>query len=381
MATIKLNIAPSVLQWVYSSYADKIEDNLATKINSWISEEQKPTFTDIENLSKKTKVPFGYFFLNEPPKEKFPILEYRTVDSAEIANPSRELIDTISYMEFVQSYLREFRQDSGYEKCEAVGAGKNLSVQNLTKRIREILELEKEWYKGIREGSFNFLRSKLEDVGVIIMKNGIVANNTRRALNYREFRAFTMIDAYAPLIFINSTDTNNGQVFSLLHEFAHILLGESNFYNAKISGTNTNKNDETICNAVTAEILVPSDIFRVKWERENDIFKLADYFRCSAIVIARKALDSDYISQSKYDEVCKFVIQKADELREKRKEQDPGGDFYNTAKSRIDKHFLEAVYVGVSEGKITYTEAYRLTNTKRTSFTGLIDQMALGGVV
>ena len=372
MATIKLNIAPSVLQWVYSSYAEKIDDNLSAKINSWILGEQKPTFTDIENLSKKTKVPFGYFFLNEPPKEDLPILEYRTVDSVEIAKPSRELIDTISYMEFVQSYLCEFRRENGYEKCEVVGTGKNLSAQDLTKRVREILTLNKEWYKGIGEGSFNFLRSKLEDVGVIVMKNGIIANNTRRALNYREFRAFTMIDDYAPLIFINSTDTNNGQVFSLLHEFAHILLGESNFYNARISGTNTGKNDEIICNAVTAEILVPSDIFHVKWERENDIYKLAEYFRCSAIVIARKALDSNYINQNEYDNVCKFVIQKADESREKRKEQDSGGDFYITAKSRIDRHFFEAVYVGLSEGKITYTEAYRLTNTKRISFAGLI---------
>jgi len=381
MATVKLDIALPILQWIYSSYAEKIDENLTMKINTWISGAQKPTFTEIENLSKKTKIPFGYFFLNEPPKEDLPILEYRTVDSAEIANPSRELIDTVSYMEFVQGYLREFRRDIGYGKCEAVGAGKNLSIQDFTKRIREVLTLEKEWYKGARGELFNLLRSKLEDVGVVIMKNGIVANNTRRALNYREFRAFTMIDSYAPLIFINSTDTNNGQIFSLLHEFAHILLGESNFYNARISGTNTSRNNEIICNAVTAEILVPSDIFCVKWEQERDIFKLADYFCCSAIVVARKALDSNYINQSKYDDVCKFVIQKADESREKRKEQESGGNFYNTAKSRIDRNFLEAVYIGVSEGKITYTEAYRLTNTKRTSFMGLIDQMALGGVV
>ena len=381
MATIKLDIAPSVLQWIRLSYSDKLDDSLIQKMDSWIAEEKKPTFGDIEKLSGKTRVPFGYFFLHEPPKENLPILEYRTVNSKEFTSPSRELIDIISYMESVQSYLRDFRQENGYEKCEAVGSGINLSLHGLTTHIREFLALEKEWYRKAREDTFNFLRSKLEDVGVTVMKNGIVANNTKRALNYNEFRAFTMIDDYAPLIFINSTDTSNGQLFSLMHEFTHIVLGESNFYNVGTSSIVTDNENERVCNAVTGEILVPNDIFIERWSRDNDTEKLARHFHCSEIVIARKALDNNYITSNRYNGICEVVIKKAEESKAKRKEEDPGGHFYNTAKSRIDKHFLEAVYIGVSEGNITYTEAYRLTNTKRTSFMGLIEQTPLGGVV
>ena len=35
---------------------------------------------------------------------------------------------------------------------------------------------------------------------------------------------FTLIDAYAPLIFINAADSESGRVFSLLHEFVHIVI-------------------------------------------------------------------------------------------------------------------------------------------------------------
>jgi len=61
--------------------------------------------------------------------------------------------------------------------------------------------------------------------------NGVVRQNTHKKLNIKEFRAFTLIDDYAPLIFINSNDSQNGKLFSLLHEAVHIWLGISNFYN------------------------------------------------------------------------------------------------------------------------------------------------------
>ena len=45
------------------------------------------------------------------------------------------------------------------------------------------------------------------------MMSGIVGNNTHRPLNIDEFRAFSVIDEYAPLIFINSNDSINGKLF------------------------------------------------------------------------------------------------------------------------------------------------------------------------
>src|SRR5699024_11556870 len=64
-----------------------------------------------------------------------------------------------------------------------------------------------------------------------VMQNGIALNNTHRPLDLNEFRAFTLVDEYAPLIFINTLDTNNGKTFSLLNEVAHVFLGINSLYN------------------------------------------------------------------------------------------------------------------------------------------------------
>lgn len=67
-------------------------------------------------------------------------------------------------------------------------------------------------------GSFKLIREKLEDCDVIVMMNGIIGANTHRPLELAEFRVFTIVDELAPLIFINANDSNNGRLFSLLHE-------------------------------------------------------------------------------------------------------------------------------------------------------------------
>ena len=56
------------------------------------------------------------------------------------------------------------------------------------------------------------------------MQNGTVGFDTHRKLDLNEFRAFMLYDEIAPLIFINAADTTPGKIFSLIHEYIHILF-------------------------------------------------------------------------------------------------------------------------------------------------------------
>lgn len=385
MPSVYVEISPNILKWVLEQAdAELLDTSLFLCVQQWIVGSKKPTFNQIEQLSRKTRIPLGYFFLDNPPKEEIKLVDFRTVNSIELAKPSRELIDTISDMENVMEWMHEYRKETGFEECGVVGLiEEKKNPTHISNTIRDYLELEETWFlrtKGAME-SFNLIRNKLNQIGVIVMMNGVVRNNTHRPLNVEEFRAFAMIDDYAPLIFINGADSEGARLFSLIHEMAHIFLGRNDLFNDRQREVNGLSDIEKLCNAITAEILVPNKEFFEEWsknESENifdKVFDLSKVFHCGMIVIARKALDNKKITSTEYNKISKEVIELYYKTKEKR---ESGGNFYNTLNSRVDKLLVLSLCEGLSEGRISYTDAFRLTNTNMKTFSELVTN--LGGV-
>jgi Zn-dependent peptidase ImmA (M78 family) len=294
-------------------------------------------------------------------------------------NPSRDLIDTIADMEQIVDWTRDYLVSGGSEANTIVGKLKNeTNVETIAKDIRTTLGISEDWFKTI-EDHFKYLRTRISEAGVIVMMNGVVRNNTRRPLDINEFRAFTLIDAYAPLIFINATDSPNGRIFSLLHEFTHIYLGVDNLFNDRNGNNKGVSKLETICNAVAAEILVPSRLFGNIWDTMRSqsatldvtIARVAHVFKSGNVVIARKALDAGKLTQPLYDRIVHDAILGFN--AQKQAQKGNGGNYYKTKGSRIDTRFFAFVIDSVAQGKTLYTEAFRLTDTNRTTFSKLVE--------
>ncbi len=374
MPMVNVDIKPEVIRWALSQAdEEQIGVHMMDGVKKWIDGTKKPTFNQIEAFSKKVNIPLGYFFLQAPPEEKIQLLEYRTVDSAELVRPSRDLIDTIHEMERIQDWMKEYRLDTGFSVLPIVGSLKgNSDVDSIAQTIRNDLDLDYDWYKNSRNISdaFNRVRSLLEYSGIVVMLNGIVGNNTHRALNIEEFRAFAMVDEWAPLIFINNADSQGAKLFSLFHEMAHIWLGEDDLYNDRIA-TQKVKPIEVLCNAVASELMVPFDLFINEWsncqtkdDRER-ITIISKAFKCGESVIARKALDAKKINNEMYKNVISDAIKA---YKDKRTTKASGGDYYKTMASRLDSCFVRALCESVNMGRTTYTEACKLTNTSRKTF-------------
>lgn len=384
MPSIRIDIAPAILNWIINQInVDRINESVKDNLIKWQLGEKRPTFKQLEDVSKKINIPFGYFFLQEPPIEDTKILEYRTIDSVQLQNPSRELIDTIDNMEAIKEWMRNYQISEGYSELDIIGSvNQNMSTKDIATKIRKDLGLKLGWFSNQVDAwdSFKYLRSLLEKVGIVTMLNGVVGQNTHRILNIEEFRAFTLLDKYAPLIFINSNDSSNGKLFSLLHEVVHIWIGTDNFYNDRYGNSNNVSNLERICNAIAAEIMVPNDLFVKEWlirdglsDNKIKVQELTRVFKCGATVIARKALDNNYISNTEYDFIAKEAVRLYKKLRENRPSD--GGDFYKTINVKNDKRLILALNNSIYEGNTQFTDAYRLTNTTRKTFSGLVDEV------
>lgn len=387
MPAVNVNIRPEIISWALSqTREEKLGDKLMNNIKQWLNGTKTPTFNQIEDFSKKANIPLGYFFLQTPPVEKIELLEYRTIDSIQLANPSRNLIDTIHEMENIQEWMKDYRQELGFDVLPVVGSMKDVKDAGvIVDRIRKDLGLEETWYEkcGDSREAFSYIRSKLEESGVLVMMNGVVGKNTHRALDVDEFRAFAMVDEWAPLIFVNTADSNGAKLFSLLHEVAHVWLGTDDLFNDRRNRLEGVSDTEVICNAVAGDLIVPKRVFLNEWKTNvnsldvyETITKLASYFRCGEIVIARKAMDCQKIKQEVYHQVVQVAIDNYRQMKEQKERS--GGNYYNTMGVRLDACFVRALCESINMGRTSYTEAYRLTNTSRKTFSDIAQR--LGGV-
>lgn len=367
----RLDISPEVLAWARERASVPYED-LAKKFRayaSWEAGESGPTFSQLEALSALLHLPIGMFFLAEPPVERLPLPDFRRIPEADADRPSTELIDTIHACQTRQAWFREYIIGVAGAPLEFCGSATVESdVPATAGHIRTVLGLEVGRRSEVPNWS-EFLRHFVrlcQDAGILIMINGVVGNNTKRKLNPREFRGFAISDEYAPLVFVNGADTKAAQIFTLAHEVAHIWLGETGISNALLNNSSHTSSVERWCNAVAAEVLVPSAILQemaLPTAIDEAMQSIARSFRVSTLVALRRLLDIGRIGAADFEEA--YQLELARVMRRER-QTSPGGDFYNTMNVRVDRRFASAVISSALEGRTLMGEAMALLNVKKT---------------
>jgi hypothetical protein len=163
--------------------------------------EKQPTFNQLEDLAKKTLTPLGYFFLDEPPEEKLPVPDFRTLENRPLRRASPNLLETIYTMQRRQEWMREYLTGLGAEPREFIGSATDrTSALTVARAIRETLGLVDGWAQehATWEAALIGLRRAIEAAGVLVIVSGVVGNNNRRKLDPGEFRGFVLCDRLAP---------------------------------------------------------------------------------------------------------------------------------------------------------------------------------------
>jgi Zn-dependent peptidase ImmA (M78 family) len=367
----RIDIKKSIIDWAVERSGKGRDFFLREfpKLDSW-GEEIKPTLKQIQDFSRKANIPFGYLFLEEPFAEKLPMTDYRTAGNEPVGNPSPELLETIYLMQRRQDWLRSYQIENGGEPLDFVASfskSDKIDEIEIAKNIRETLKLGCGWSRECKDWNeaLKLLNDKIEDVGIVLIFNGIVGNNTSRKLLVKEFRGFVLSDKYAPLIFVNNSDAKAAQMFTVAHELAHLWLSaDGGIFNLGKMQSGV-KEIEVKCNKIAAEFLVPKSEFLKQWDEYRENFDdIAKHFKVSPIVCAIRALNLKLITKKCFDD---FYKRYAEEL-ERRNKKNKGGDFYATQCYKIGKNLSAAIKNAVADGSLLYRDAYNLTGLYGKTF-------------
>lgn len=357
MTVERLNIQPNLLRWVIQRAGISEEKAIETfpLLNGWLFQEKQPTLNQLKKFAAKFYVPFGYLFMSNLPIENIPFPIFRG-EAGQQDHFNLNVYDTVMNVQARQEWLEEYLEENDIKTCNFIGSiTTKTSISETVRRLRSILDLDDRWAFSLAtpDAAVSLLGQKIEDTGVFLAYNGVVGNNTHRPLKVSECRGFALVNEKAPYIFVNSADSKSAQLFTLIHEVAHLMLGVS----AGHAGSEVLNHEatENYCDMVAAEFLVPASVLREIWI--NDTKSASRRFKASELVVARRAHDLCLMSDTEYKAFWAMYSQR--QLRIKKKST--GGSFYLTSVKRVGRNFAIHVRNAVNNKQLNYTEAYRLT--------------------
>jgi Zn-dependent peptidase ImmA (M78 family) len=355
------------------------------RFEAWLAGEAAPTLKQLEDFARKTHTPVGFLFLEEPPVEVVPIPDFRTVGDRPVGADevvSANLLDVIYACERRQEWYRDNQILEGEPPLAFVGATSTSdAVDAVAGQMRVVLDWTAQNRATCRgsDGALTWLREHAEAAGVLVMISGIVGSNTHRILDPQEFRGFALADPYAALVFVNGADSKSAQVFTLVHELAHLWLGETALSDLDPRSVRANE-VERWCNQVAAELLVPMAEFRDRLNSSGDLRAqlqpLAEHFRISPQVVLGRLREAGALTWEQYlveldverERVAEFLATRGG----------GGGNYYNTKPVQVSRRFARALIASAKEGRTPYTRAFRLLDVKSGStFDGLAEHLGV----
>ncbi|MDO4538889.1 MAG: ImmA/IrrE family metallo-endopeptidase [Coriobacteriales bacterium] len=375
---------PKVIKWALDrchKTPGELRNTVSPRVQQWIDGEGKPpTPKQLENLAKATHVLVPYFYEDDIPNLPLQIPDYRTLDASAPVDPSPELYDVINQTLSRQDWLSGYLEDSGEDPLDFIGACKDGgNWKECAAKMRDLLGLGQGWARGKkRDAAVRTLREAIEGTGVYVYAGSYFANSTSRSFEVKEFRGFALSDGYAPAIFLNTSDAHSAQLFTLAHEFAHLLFGETGLDDAALGFSD--KDDESKCDAAAAEFLVPAAMVHAVFDQmdtDDALEELGKLTKVSDAVCLRRARDLGRITRSEFNDRYRLYSARLADILSKKRDRRSGGDgpgFHAMQKNHLGGLFPETIYAALQSEYLLYSDAYRLTGMSAKSLKGFFQR-------
>jgi Zn-dependent peptidase ImmA (M78 family)/DNA-binding transcriptional regulator YiaG len=344
-ARVKAHVNPALIAWAretagFSTPAEaaarlKIEE---AQLAAWEdpTKEEKPSIPQLRKLAALFRRPLAVFYMAEPPR-KFAVMRdlrrlpgtgprhYSPALQLELrtANERREL--ALELAADLEQVIQRF----------TLAATQGEDPERVGERIRATLDvtaqLQADWRDTDGRAGFNGWRSRIEECGVLVFQA------TR--IEAEEASGFAIAADTLPVIAVNRKDPPTRRTFSLLHEFAHLMVRISGVSDLEADAKRPPEDQriEVFCNHVAAAALIPRDALlseprvieqgrrSTNWS-DDTLSELARQFNVSREALLRRLLTfdrttADFYRQKRAQYVAEYLA-----MRERKKEKSADED-------------------------------------------------------
>lgn len=371
---ILVSVEPSVLKWLIESSGWKKEE-IAKRLNTTTqniekieSGEKKPTYRQLEELSAIFKRPVASFLLSKPLAEKPKPKDYRLIPN-KTDEFDKKTILVLRNARRMQDACRYLSRNIDNETKANIEKAKLTDVpEKIAQKYRETFNLTEDKQRKFRTSYelFNYLRDVLEDSNIYVFQF---------AMPVEDARGFVFVDESPNVIVVNTKDSIEARIFTLMHEYAHILLGES-VIDLPDAASSFKDLKEKWCNEFASAFLLPKELATSVFEtnranliQTEKLRTLSNRYKVSKAMLLLNMLKLGYLRKNDYEAVLTRF--RTEEIKTKTETKEKaGGGIPSEVKclSEVGNKFVSLVANNYDREHITYTDALNYLSIKSRNF-------------
>lgn len=390
------NVNPEILRWARETACltpERAVEKLGIREARGVSANDRlaaleagdevPTRPMLVKMAKQYRRPLLTFYMSAPPLKGDRGQDFRTLPEG--YSPAADvLLDAlIRDVRARQSMVRAvIEDDDEAEPLPFIGSVEmSDGVPAVLASIQETLGVDLADFRAQKSAvdAFALLRTNAEAAGVFVLLIGNLGSY-HTTIDLETFRGFALADDIAPFVVINDQDSKLAWSFTLIHELAHLWLGQTG-----VSGARAEETIEKFCNDVASELLLPvAELALLRVSDKTDFETIQDRIsdfasgrNLSRSMVAYKLYRRRTIDQETWQRLSMVFreqwLQGRTDRRERARALEGGPNYYVVRRHRVGMALIDLVRRMMTGGALTTSKAGKVLGVKPRYVQALIE--------
>jgi len=297
---------------------------------------------------------------------KRPLIAFYSVDTSQTTelphdyrlNRDKKISSQVFFAKRKALYLAEELKEITRRKTTLPDINTNVSSAELANKVRDLLEID---YDIIKE----IVATRPKDETVLAYYKSLIEQKffipvLEHPLKSNGVRAFSVYDEVSVMV-LNESDSNEVRLFSLFHEFCHLLKRQDGICTVDLEKDHDNQPEEKYCDEFAAHLLMPEQMVRriINFPITNlkQLEAVAKQFGVSTTVTLIRCRELNILNPNQYKKL-------KSELQSRKSKSFGKRNWEQTYIKRTSRLVLDHLINSFKKGDLTYTSLSTITGIK-----------------